>query len=158
MNTRQMGCVLATVLTLTLSGRASADGLVFGANAGVGSSYGHTYYEVGARLGYGLGMGLTPELGLAYWGGATPTFYQLSAGVTWYVPLPVIRPYVGGFYAHDFLSSGFSDQDGIGVRGGIGLLGLGPLSVNIGIAYERRLSCPADCDTWWPEASAGISF
>ena len=56
------------------------------------------------------------------------------------------------------MSSGFPDQDALGVRAGIGLLGAGPLSINIGVAYERRLSCPADCDTWWPEASAGLSF
>jgi hypothetical protein len=72
--------------------------------------------------------------------------------------LPFLRPYLGGFYAHDFASSGFPDQDSVGIRGGIGLAGAGPISLNVGIAYARRLSCPGDCDTWWPEASAGISF
>jgi hypothetical protein len=149
---------LAVLLSLAFAGRASADGVRVGASAGVGSAYGQIYYQVGARVGYELALGLTPEVGLAYWGGATPTFYQLSTGVTWYLPLPVFRPYLGGFYAHDFVSSGFPDQDSLGVRGGIGVLGTGPLSVNVGFAYERRLSCPANCDTWWPEASAGIAF
>jgi len=155
---RRIGSVLALVLTLALADRAAADGLRLGASAGVGRAYGQTYYQLGGRLGYDVGLGLTPELGLNYWGGASPSFFQLSPGITWYLPVPVLRPYVGGFYAHDFVSSGFPDQDGIGVRGGIGLLGAGPLSIGIGIAYERRLSCPSNCDTWWPEASAGFAF
>lgn len=158
MNAPCIGRVLVAILTLAAATPAFAQGLRLGASAGVGRAYGQTYYEVGGRLGYDLGFGVTPEIGLAYWGGATPTFYQLSTGLTWYFPLPVLRPYLGGFYAHDFVSSGFPDQDGVGVRGGIGLLGAGPLSINVGIAYERRLSCPADCDTWWPEASVGIAF
>ena len=158
MNAPRIGRVLVAILTLALASPAFAEGLRLGASAGVGRAYGQTYYEVGGRLGYDLGFGVTPEIGLAYWGGATPTFYQLTPGLTWYFPLPLVRPYLGGFYAHDFVSSGFPDQDGLGVRGGIGLLGAGPLSINVGIAYERRLSCPADCDTWWPEASVGIAF
>ncbi len=150
--------VVVAALTLSLAVPTAADGLRLGANAGIGRAYGQTYYELGGRLGYDVGFGLTPELGLAYWGGATPTFFKLSPGVTWYFPLPLLRPYLGAFYSHDFLSSGFPDQDGIGVRGGIGLLGAGPISIGVGIAYERRLSCSAACDTWWPEASAGISF
>jgi len=150
--------VLAAVLTLALAGRTAAEGLRLGVSAGVGRAYDQTYYQLGGRVGYDVGFGLTPEVGLAYWGGATPSFVQLSPGLTWYFPLPVLRPYLGGFYAHDFVSDGLPDQDGIGVRGGIGLLGAGPLSINVGVAYERRLSCPADCDTWWPEASAGLAF
>lgn len=150
--------LVAAVLSLALAGRAAADGFRLGASAGVGSAYGHTYYELGGRLGYDVGFGLTPEIGLSYWGGSSPSFVQLSPGLTWYFPLPVLRPYLGGFYAHDFVSSGFADQDAIGVRGGIGLLGAGPLSVSIGVAYERRLSCSTDCDTWWPEALAGFTF
>lgn len=157
-NIHRIGRMLVAACALALASRTPAEGLRLGASVGVGRAYGQTYYEVGGRLGYDLVLGLTPEVGLAYWGGNTPTFYQLSTGLTWYFPLPVVRPYLGGFYAHDFVSSGFPDQDGIGVRGGIGLLGAGPLSVNLGVAYERRLSCPANCDTWWPEASAGIAF
>ena len=154
----RIGRIVAAALMLTLASRTTAEGLRLGASAGVGRAYGQTYYQLGGRLGYDVGFGITPEMGLAYWGGASPSFWQLSPGLTWYFPVPLLRPYLGGFYAHDFVGSGLPDQDGIGVRGGIGLLGAGPVSVNIGIAYERRLSCPADCDTWWPEASAGVSF
>jgi hypothetical protein len=154
----RVGRLVVAVFMLALASRATAEGLRLGASAGVGRAYDQTYYQLGGRLGYDVGFGITPEIGLSYWGGATPSFWQVSPGLTWYLPLPLLRPYLGGFYAHEFVSDGLPDQDGIGVRGGIGLLGAGPLSVNIGVAYERRLSCPADCDTWWPEASAGVSF
>jgi len=150
--------VVYAVLALAISQRTAADGLRLGVSAGIGSAYGQTYYELGGRLGYDLGLGFTPEVGIAYWGGGTPSFVQLAPGITWYAPLPILRPYLGGFYAHDFVSSGFPDQDALGARAGVGLIGAGPLSINIGFAYERRLSCSIDCDTWWPEASAGFSF
>ncbi len=150
--------VLALVLLLGAAGRSSADGLRLTGSVGVGDSYGHTYYTLGGRVGYDVAFGITPEVSLTFFRGATPTFVQLAPGLTWYVPLPFIRPYVGGFYAHEFVGDGFPDEDALGVRGGIGLLGLGPVSLNIGAAYERRLSCSASCDAWWPEASAGFGF
>jgi hypothetical protein len=154
----RIGRVLAAILALVLAGDAAADGVRIGASAGVGSAYGQTYFEVGGRLGYDIGFGVTPEVALLFWNGSTPNFVELAPGITWYLPLPVVRPYVGAFYAHDFVSAGFPDQDALGIRGGIGLFGLGPLYVTIGAAYERRLSCPSDCDTWWPEATAGFNF
>jgi hypothetical protein len=154
----RIGRVLGAALMLALASRTAADGLTLGATAGVGRAYGQTYYELGGRLGYDVGFGLTPEVGLAYWGGSSPSFVQLTPGITWYFPVPLVRPYLGGFYAHDFRKSGLPDQNGIGVRGGIGILGVGPVSVSIGVAYERILSCSIDCDTWWPEALASFSF
>lgn len=135
-----------------------ADGVRLSASAGVGRAYDQTYYALGGRVGYDLGAGLTPELGLTLWGGATPGFVQLAPGLTWYVPLPTFRAYLGGFFAHDFVGSGFPDQDALGVRAGVGLAGAGPVGLSVGIAWARRLSCSADCDTWWPEAVAGVAF
>jgi hypothetical protein len=70
----------------------------------------------------------------------------------------LLRPYVGGFYAHDFIGSGLPDRDSVGLRAGVGLFGAGPVAVNVGAAYARQLSCAANCDTWWPEASASVAF
>ncbi len=67
----------------------------------------------------------------------------------------LVAPSWGTFYSHGFVNSGFPDQDA--VWGGLGLVGIGPVSINVGVAYERYPSCPADCDTWWPEATAGFS-
>ena len=145
-------------MMLGIGAPASAEGLRIAGSAGIGRAYGQTYAQFGARVGYDVGLGLTPEVGASLWSGGTPTFLQVTPGITWYLPLPIFRPYVGGFYSHEFVGSGLPDQDGVGARAGVALFGLGPLSVNVGVAYERRLSCPGDCDTWWPEASAGFAF
>jgi hypothetical protein len=155
---RRAARVAAFLLSLAAASRAGADGPRIGLAAGVGSAYGQTYYALGGRLGYDVAFGLTPEVGLMFWDGANPSFVQLSPGLTWYVPIPFVRPYLGGFYAHDFVAGGQPDQDSVGFRGGIGVLGAGPVSVNVGFAYARRLSCAGSCDTWWPEASAGFAF
>jgi hypothetical protein len=26
------------------------------------------------------------------------------------------------------------------------------------VSYERALDCSKNCDSWWPEASVGVSF
>jgi hypothetical protein len=89
--------------------------------------------------------------------GSTPTIFKIGPGLTWYAPLP-LGPYLGGYYAHWFVSDNLGDQDSIGARGGLTLFSAGPTSLTAGIAYERRLSCSVDCDTWWPDAAVGISF
>lgn len=137
---------------------ARADGFRLSGTAGMTSTFNQTYFTLGGRLGYDVAFGLTPEIGASWWTGGTPSIFSLSPGVTWYMPLPLVRPYVGAFYSHDFMSGGFPDQDALGARGGLALLGAGPLSVNVGVAYKRQMSCAASCDTWWPEATAGIQF
>jgi hypothetical protein len=78
----RVGRVLAAALLLALASRSEAEGLRLGVSAGGGSAYGQTYYELGGRLGYDLGFGLTPEVGLSYWGGSSPSFVQLAPGLT----------------------------------------------------------------------------
>src|SRR5512138_1975194 len=124
------GRVVVVASLLTLAVPATAEGFRIGASGGVASMYNQTYVGLGARLGYDLGLGVTPELGAAYWTGGTPTIFELAPGVTWYMPLPVIRPYVGAFYSHLFLGSGFPDQDALGGRAGISLIGMGPVQVS----------------------------
>jgi hypothetical protein len=154
------GRVLVVVLWVTNAAPVKAEGFRLGASAGVTSTYNQTYFTLGGRLGYDVGFGVTPELGLTLWTGGTPSIVELSPGITWYMPLPVIRPYVGAFYSYQFVGSGYANQDAVGGRAGIGLFGAGPVSVSIGAAYKKLLSCPANasCETWWPEAFAGVGF
>ena len=95
----RIGRVLAAVLFLVLAREAGADGLRLGASAGVGRAYGQTYFELGGRLGYDIGFGFTPEVGLAFWGAALPTSSSSlpaspgtrpcpSSGLTWVVSTP----------------------------------------------------------------------
>ncbi len=145
-------------LLLATAARAAGADLRVSANAGAGFAYDQTYFALGGRVGYGLGFGFELTVGGDYWTGATPSIFKLSPGLTWYAPIPLLRPYVGGFYDHWFVGNGFPDEDALGVRGGITILSVGPASAGVGVAYERRMSCSRDCDTWWPEASAGFAF
>src|SRR5512140_3453311 len=151
------GRVLLLAWIVSVAAVARADGFRISGTAGMTSTLNQTYFTLGGRLGYDVAFGLTPEIGASYWMGGTPSIFSLSPGVTWYMPLPRVRPYVGAFYSHEFFSGGFPDQDALGARGGIAIFGAGPLSVNVGVAYKRQMSCSVSCDTWWPEASAGLS-
>ncbi len=128
------------------------------AMAGAGSAFGQTYFLFGARLGYELALGLELDLEGQWWTGASPGLGKIAPGLIWYAPLPLIRPYVGAFYAHWFVGSGLGDQDALGWRAGLQVASAGPASVDIGFAYERLLSCAANCDSWWPEATASVRF
>src|SRR5512133_5436 len=91
------GRVFVVAMMLGIASPAFADGLRIGGSAGIGRAYGQTYILFGGRVGYDVGFGITPEVGAALWSGGTPTFLQVTPGVTWYLPLPLVRPYVGGF-------------------------------------------------------------
>jgi hypothetical protein len=155
---RPVAALLAAALLLAAPGSARADGFRVSASAGAGSNFSQTYFTLGGTVGYGLGFGLELSLGGSYWLGATPAIFKLAPGLTWHMPLPLVRPYVGAFYDHWFVGGGFPDQNGIGARAGLTLMSLGPASVGAGVAYERLLSCSANCDVWWPEANASFSF
>lgn len=147
----------AAVTALLAAPRAEAQ-LHVGATAGASYAFGQTYFSLGGHLGYGVGFGLEPNVEAQWWLGQSPTIVKLAPGITWYLPLPLIRPYVGGYYARWIVSSGVSDQDALGARAGLVVFSAGPASAGLGVAYERRLSCNVNCDTWLPEASAGITF
>ena len=147
----------AAATVLLAAPRAEAQ-LHLGATAGAAYAFGETYFALGGHLGYGVGFGIEPNVEVQLWVGHTPTVLKVAPGLTWYMPLPVIRPYVGAYYARWIVSSGLDDQDAGGVRGGIAILSAGPASATIGVAYERRFSCSVNCDTWLPEAGVGITF
>jgi hypothetical protein len=129
-----------------------------GAMAGVGSVYHNAYFLFGGRIGYELALGFTLDLEGQWWTGSTPGLFKLAPGLIWYAPIPLLRPYIGAFYAHWFVGSGFADQDAVGWRAGLQVASAGPAAIDVGFAYEHLLSCPADCDSWWPEISAGLRF
>jgi hypothetical protein len=132
----------------------------------VGSGFTATddYLILGAGLGYFLVDGL--EIGLDYdiWFLADPVLNRLSPGVRYvFHQIPVIKPYVGGFYRHTFVGSGYEDFDYLGARLGIFYV---PQSRGVyvggGAVYEHMLSCKnsafIDCDNWYPEIFVGVSF
>ena len=124
---------------------------------GGGTAYGQSYFLVGGRFGYGIGLGFELTLDGQWWTGAAPSLGKVAPGLIWVAPLP-LRPYLGAYYAHWFVGSDLPDDDAVGARAGIHLGGAGPAMLAIGVAYERVLSCSGECDSWWPEFMAGITF
>lgn len=132
--------------------------------AGTGWSGTETYFILGVGGGYFFVNGL--EVGLDYeaWLGGTPTLQRLSPELRYvFYFVPTVKPYLGTFYRHTFVSDGFVDFDQIGVRGGIYFV---PERAHFygggGVVYERVLDCRAgvvvDCDSVYPELFLGITF
>ena len=124
--------------------------------ASVGSTfaYGHTYGSANVGMGYLLQNGIAPNVELGYAFGNSPTLWTLRPGVTWFMPVPGVHPYVGAFYTHWFVGDGLADQNGVGGRAG---LSLGRV-LSLGVIYEHALGCTTNCDSWAPQLSAGYSF
>ena len=115
-------------------------------------AYGQTYGNLNLGLGLRWKGGLTPNVEASYMFGASPTIWALRPGITWYTSLPVLRPYVGAYLTHWFVSNR-PDENGVGGRLGISLGRV----LSLGVTYDRALNCSHDCDMWTPQVSAGLS-
>jgi hypothetical protein len=132
--------------------------------AGTAWSAHDTYIVLGVGVGYFFINGL--EVGLDYeaWVAASPALQRLSPEIRYvFYFVPTVKPYVGGFYRHTFVGSGFPDYDTLGLRGGIYIA---PPRSHVygggGLVYEHVLDCGplviADCDTVYPELFLGFTF
>jgi hypothetical protein len=126
-----------------------------GVGVGSGSTYGHSYVVLGARVGYEFLPRLVLDVHGQYWAGGTPPIGKVATGVLWYTPFQV---YLGPYYAHWFVGSNLPDQDALGGRAGVTLASSGPALFGIGAAYEHTLGCSRECDAWWPEVTVGVRF
>jgi hypothetical protein len=124
------------------------------ASVGTTFAYGQTYGSANVGVGYLLRQGIAPNVEVGYAFGNNPTLWSLRPGVTWYMPLPVVRPFVGTYYTHWFVGSGLPDQDGIGGRAGFSLGRV----VTFGVTYDHMFGCNQNCDAWTPQISAGLSL
>jgi hypothetical protein len=116
-------------------------------------AYGQTYGSLTLGAGYLLlRSGIAPNLEASYSFGATPNFWVLRPGVTWYLSVPVVNPYVGAYYATWYPTSGdFSNQNGVGARAGISLK-----RFSLGVTYDRALNCSRNCDVVTPIIGASL--
>ena len=123
-------------------------------SGGTTFAYGQTYASINVGAGWLMRNGLAPnvELGSAF--GSTPTLWSVRPGVSWFLPIPGVQPFIGAYYTHWFVSDGFADQNGVGGRAG---LSIGSV-LAVGVNYDHVLSCNADCDSWTPVISAGYAF
>ena len=121
---------------------------------GTSFAYGNTYANASLGVGYRMPSGLTPNVELSYAFGESPTITSLRPGVIYYLPLKRIQPYVGAHYTHWFVGGDWPDQDGVGGRAGVSIGRV----LSLGVVYDRALDCDGDCDVWYPQVSAGVSF
>jgi len=131
---------------------------------GSGSSITDNYLILGAGVGYfvldGLGVGLDYEA----WIFGSPVMHRVSPEVKYVLHfVPIIKPYLGAFYRHTFVTDGYDDYEHVGGRGG--LFYAPPRSrvyVGGGAVYEHLLDCTdsafIDCDEVYPEILIGISI
>lgn len=125
-----------------------------------GSSFGDSYFVIFAGVGYFVWDGLELGADSEFWLGGDPFFSKLSLQSRYvFFQLPVIHPYVGGFYRHWFIGDDLDDLDSVGGRVGA----FYALSPNVfaggGVVFERLLSgCEEDCLTILPEFGISATF
>ena len=131
---------------------------------GTGSTVTDTYLILGGGPGYFLADGL--EIGLDYegWFLGDPVFHRVSPETRYiFHMVPVVKPYVGVFYRHTFVTGGYEDFDTVGARGGLYIVPKGGrMYLGGGAVYERLLGCDdgslVECDDVYPEIFFGISI
>ena len=121
-------------------------------SVGTTFAYGETYGSVNLGVGLMMKLGLVPNVELSYAFGASPTLWALRPGVTWFMPVPVLRPFVGAYYTHWYVSD-LPDENGVGGRLGFSL---GPIQLSA--TYDRALNCETNCDSWSPQVAFGMSL
>jgi hypothetical protein len=131
---------------------------------GWGSTVRDDYLILGGGPGYFLVDGL--ELGLDYeaWILGDPVMHRVSPETKYIFHfVPVLKPYVGVFYRHTFVTGGYDDYDQVGARGGLFYVPRnGGSYVGAGAVYDRLLDCESsafiECDSVYPEIFFGVSI
>lgn len=123
-------------------------------SGGTTFAYNQTYASINVGAGWLMRNGLAPnvEVGSAF--GNTPTLWSVRPGVSWFLPIPGVQPFIGAYYTHWFVTDGFADQNGVGGRAGVSIGSV----LAVGVNYDHLLSCNANCDSWTPVISAGYAF
>lgn len=135
--------------------------LRFGLGIGGGGYGDQTYLILGFGIGYFLVNGLELHVDTDFWLIGEPFLATPTPGlryVMWFVPM--VHPYVGGFYRHYFSGSGYPDANSVGARGGVYLMTGRSSYFGLGVAYEHMLddNLFVDTDFIYPEIAFAFSF
>ena len=143
-------------------GPFAAGRLRVGLGGGTTGTFGKQYWVIGGGAGYYVADGVELGLDLQYLFNSDPNVLEVAPGVryvAWFVP--VLKPYVGAFYRHWFVSGDdFDDADSVGARGGVFYVSPGGrAAIGVGVVYEALLDCSGDaCTDIYPELALSFSL
>lgn len=123
---------------------------------GIGRS-GQVDFYISAAFGYFVVDNLELGADLTLWFGDTPFTAQLGPTLRYIIPIDgPVKPYLGAFYRHWFVSGPDPDADTVGGRAGV-IIHTSGAFFSLGAAYEAVVSdCDVGCSSFYPEF--GISF
>jgi len=126
----------------------------------IGGSSSRTWFILGIGAGYFFVDGLEGHADSTFWIG-DPFLATLTPGVRYvFHMVPVVKPYVGTFYRHYFVTGPLSDSDSLGARAGVNFM-IGRNSyVAGGVIYEHFLDDALfeNPDQVYPEITVAIAF
>lgn len=163
--------VLAVALVCGPFGAAQADAGPFSqgrsriaiSGGSAGGFGGERYLVLGATYGYFLVDGLELGMGAQAWLLGDPSVYTLTPQVRYVLHfVPVLKPYVGGFFSRWFVGGDGDDLSTMGARAGAFYVTGGGGFVGGGVVVETILDCQleddADCTDIYPEIAFSIVF
>jgi hypothetical protein len=136
-------------------------GLGFGASEQ--SVLGYNYLVIGGGVTYFVLDGV--ELGISAlheFSSDGPSISRVSPSLR-YIAQPLVGkwpviPYIGAFYAHDFIGGGYADEDSIGGRVGFIFIS-GHAILGLGLAVEHFVSaCTMDCTFEYPDLTVSLAL
>lgn len=130
---------------------------------GVGYAFDQSYFLLGGGAGYYLVDGLEVGADTDFWIGPSPMLWSVSPGLRYVFHfVPVVKPYVGGFYRHRFIGDSVPDTDSLGTRLGVYFNWARGFYFGAGAVAEWYFNCEdtaySDCVTLYPEISLAFVF
>ena len=129
----------------------------------VGSAYfmDKDYFIFGLGLSYFVVDGLSLGVDGSIWLFDEPTLGTITPNARYVLHMvPVIKPYVGGFWKRYLIGDDIKDFSSVGARMGAYLMPTRSY-LGIGAVYEHMLDCNEEileCDSWYPELTFGVSL
>jgi hypothetical protein len=138
--------------------RKGSTGLVI--TGGTGYAFNETYLVLGLGVSYYVVDGLSLGLAFESWSGADPALYKLTPSVQYvFHQVPVLKPYIGGFYRRTYVGSQ-PDINSWGGRAGAYLAAGRNAYLGFGAVYESYVDCnrATTCSESYPEVSFTFAF
>lgn len=120
------------------------------------------YMILGGGLGFYVANGFQIGVDGAVWVFDSPTIGTITPKLEYVLsPIPIIKPYLGGFFRHYIVGDGRDDFQAIGGRFGAYVAPGNAAYFGFGGVYEHQLDCGRrviPCDQWYPELTVAVSF